>query len=102
MEKMRQRSRSLSERVSRLGSPTKETPLYFESEKKCNPIRFQLGDYSLTYEDQTWKNDEYLNLEEKMKGLEVENQLLKFKLQVLIDMLAGTRLDLIEFQAQKV
>ena len=39
-------------------------------------------------------------VEEKNRVLEAENQLMSFKMNILMDMLATTRLDLLRIQAQ--
>ncbi|KAI8846076.1 hypothetical protein BC829DRAFT_399180 [Chytridium lagenaria] len=81
-------------------SPIKERNLNFESEEKELPITISLGDALLSYENRAWLAEGSINQEllEKNKMLEGENQLLKYKLALMLDMLTSTKLDLLVSQ----
>ncbi|KAL3896294.1 MAG: hypothetical protein SGCHY_004163 [Lobulomycetales sp.] len=92
-------------------SPTKtKAPEFFELESNAAPIKLQLGDQNLHYSNLQWKSDleedyEALQrsvdqLQERNRELEMENQLVKYKVSVLLDMLTASKLDLLEFQSR--
>ncbi|TPX38336.1 hypothetical protein SmJEL517_g00325 [Synchytrium microbalum] len=81
----------------------------FEPENVAPPVKLKLGETVLVYEDHQWKRGDGSSeksakmvdqLAERNRVLEAENQLLKFKVNVLLDMLAGTKLDLLEIQKE--
>lgn len=75
-----------------------------------NPIKMSLSGQNLTYQNLNWRSDleqdyEALQrsveqLQERNKNLEMENQMVKYKVSVLLDLLTASRLDLLEFQSR--
>ncbi|KAJ3170924.1 hypothetical protein HDU87_008626 [Geranomyces variabilis] len=75
-------------------------------------IQLKLGDANFVYQNLEWILDGPVGgnreaaaaalqeISEKNRSLEAENQNLKFRLAVMQDMLAGTKLDMIKLQAQ--
>lgn len=105
MESIKRHARRLS--GSFFHSPTKETPTFFDGEEKVQPIKIQLGPVSLEYQNAVWNSESKVedDLRQQVaiktqlnKDLEIENQLLKFKVGVLIEMVATTKLDNLTFQ----
>ncbi|KAI8618919.1 hypothetical protein BC830DRAFT_1106652 [Chytriomyces sp. MP71] len=96
------RIRRFSENFTR--SPTKGTPLRFDAEDEADPIHVQLGETNLTYENRQWISDSAGSKEavkellEKNQALEAENQLLRFKLGVMLDMVATSKMDSLVLQ----
>ncbi|TPX56649.1 hypothetical protein PhCBS80983_g04365 [Powellomyces hirtus] len=87
---------------------------YNEPEEEDTPfINLRLGDANMVYENLEWildnpgeggrerASEALKEITEKNRALEAENQLLKFKVSVMQDMLAGTKLDMLKLQAQK-
>ncbi|KAL2917897.1 Phosphatidylinositol 4-kinase stt4 [Polyrhizophydium stewartii] len=71
--------------------PAKLSAAGFSDERRSNPIRMQLGDSVMVYEGHQWRRaesgDRHVNdLAERNRILEGENQLLHFKVNVLLDM----------------
>ncbi|KND03749.1 uncharacterized protein SPPG_01205 [Spizellomyces punctatus DAOM BR117] len=109
-ENVKKHTRRLSDGFRR--SPIKEKPAYFTPQDD-DPIHLQLGEAHLIYEGNEWMLDGPVDagsgrasqalhdLSEKNRILEAENQLLKFKIAVLTDMLAGTKLDMLQLQAHR-
>ncbi|KAI8923893.1 hypothetical protein BC831DRAFT_468626 [Entophlyctis helioformis] len=69
------------------------------------PIRIQLGESQLVYEpeQQQWRKESertggQRDLAERNRMLEGENQVLHFKVNVLLDMLAAAKLDVVQLQ----
>ncbi|KAI8587685.1 hypothetical protein BDZ88DRAFT_424417 [Geranomyces variabilis] len=75
-------------------------------------IQLKLGNANFVYQNLEWILDgpaggnreaasaALQEISERNRALEVENQNLKFRLAVMQDMLAGTKLDMIKLQAQ--
>ncbi|KAI9362455.1 protein chibby-like protein 1 [Zopfochytrium polystomum] len=85
-------------------SPVKQNPQRYDPEDESDPIRMVLGDVELVYENREWQaagGAESKELAEKNRLLEVENQLLKFKLNMMMDMLSTAKLDLLTLQNEK-
>ncbi|TPX40354.1 hypothetical protein SeMB42_g06045 [Synchytrium endobioticum] len=106
-ENVKKRARRLSDSFS-LSAPSPRLR-QFEPETAAAPVKLKLGETTLIYEDHNWKradgsSDKTVkmveNLTDRNRALEAENQLLKFKVNVLLDMLAGTKLDLLEIQKE--
>ncbi|RKO84953.1 hypothetical protein BDK51DRAFT_27851 [Blyttiomyces helicus] len=86
-------------------------------EAAADPIGIKLGDLELVYRDKEWVVEKgpappptapspasvdatLQQLIEKNRALEGENQLLKYKMNVLVDMLAGSKLDTLRLQGK--
>ncbi|TPX67472.1 hypothetical protein CcCBS67573_g07479 [Chytriomyces confervae] len=73
-------------------SPSKSAPPHFDAEGEAEPIQLQLGTSVLRYENRMWLNEDsgsneaVKELLAKNQALEAENQLLRFKMGVLLDM----------------
>ena len=81
-------------------SPTKKQSHFgganhhYENENQEDPIHLNIGGVSLLYENRSWRTDSENNnngeisasLIEKNRVLEGENQLLKYKLNILMEM----------------
>ncbi|KAH6563603.1 hypothetical protein BASA50_002743 [Batrachochytrium salamandrivorans] len=71
-------------------------------EHSTQPIRVQLGDEIMIYEKNQWhrdtENKQMLDLNERNRMLEGENQVLHFKVNVLLDMLASSTLDAVQLK----
>ncbi|KAJ3071031.1 translation initiation factor eIF3 subunit [Podochytrium sp. JEL0797] len=86
-------------------SPSKSAPPQFDSEENAEPIQLHLNGTTLSYENREWATEDagvssavVKELMEKNNALEAENQLLKFKLGVMLDMMATTKLDALTLQ----
>ncbi|KAJ3034664.1 hypothetical protein HDV00_004803 [Rhizophlyctis rosea] len=94
--------------------PNLKSPVVLESGEQVPPIVLRLGDAQLVYEDHEWRLDSgdiddimtqasgrkgaMTDLQERNRKLEGENELLKMKIDVLLDMLAVTKLDALQLQ----
>ncbi|KAI9012947.1 Chibby family-domain-containing protein [Gaertneriomyces semiglobifer] len=114
-EAVKEQTRRLSESVRRQPSirVPPPRPLSAREELSYNdPIHLDLGGQRLVYEDGEWVNEgsvqpsgkpsskEVDALTQRNKQLEKENQMLKFKANVLLDMLTGTKLDMLRLQQE--
>ncbi|KAJ3190150.1 Protein chibby 1 [Gaertneriomyces sp. JEL0708] len=112
-EAVKEQTRRLSESVRRQPSirVPPPRPLSAREEPSYNdPIHLDLGGQRLVYEDGEWVNEGSVQLSgkpsskevdaltQRNKQLEKENQMLKFKANVLLDMLTGTKLDMLRLQ----
>ncbi|KAI9342887.1 hypothetical protein BDR26DRAFT_858938 [Obelidium mucronatum] len=95
--------RRLSENIRR--SPTKSAPPQFDAEECAEPIQLHLNGTTLHYENREWivedagaSSAQMKEIVEKNNALEAENQLLKFKLGVMLDMMATTKIDCLLMQ----
>ncbi|KAJ3207306.1 hypothetical protein HDU82_003887 [Entophlyctis luteolus] len=75
-------------------------PQLFDPEDVADPIQLHLDGCVMSYEDRVWLQKEsdgsspmLKELQDRNRALEAENQLLKFKIGVMLDMLATTKLD---------
>ncbi|KAI9090829.1 hypothetical protein DFS34DRAFT_653885 [Phlyctochytrium arcticum] len=105
-ENVKKHTRRLS--VSSRRSPSlKERAMFLRPTDNDDPIEMQLGKNQLVYNDNEWmlvgegNTEGTRELAEKNRVLEGENQILKFKLAVLQDMLATTKLDMLQLQANQ-
>jgi hypothetical protein len=79
-------------RVSETLSPTRNVPMYAHFNRQQAPFSIQLSDMTLTYdEQQTWQFDGDVNamtdnLRSKSQQVDKENQVLKCKISILLDM----------------
>jgi hypothetical protein len=76
-------------------SPLKQPTQHYEEEDAEDPIQIKLGNVELTYDNRSWHIDgqssgrsgvKAQELVERNRLLEAENQLLKYKMNVLLDM----------------
>ncbi|KAJ1512753.1 hypothetical protein HMI54_008607 [Coelomomyces lativittatus] len=104
LDTVRRRTRRFSENFRR--SPLRE-PRTSNIDDHPAPISLVLDGNELIYEDGMWVagNMEGMQLKEQLhvlteknQQLQEENQLLKFKLELLMDMLSVTKLDLLRLQ----
>ncbi|KAJ3051957.1 hypothetical protein HK097_007046 [Rhizophlyctis rosea] len=97
-------------------SPIKDlrSPVVLETGEMVPPIVLRLGEAQLVYEGHEWRVDNgdiddimnhassrkgvVADLEERNRRLEGENEALKMKVDVLLDMLAVTKLDTLQLQ----
>ncbi|KAJ3222793.1 hypothetical protein HDU81_009604 [Chytriomyces hyalinus] len=88
-------------------SPSKSAPPHFDAEGEAEPIQLQLGTSVLRYENRMWLNEDsgsneaVKELLAKNQALEAENQLLRFKMGVLLDMAATSKVDLVTLQSSQ-
>ncbi|KAJ3278966.1 hypothetical protein HK104_001891 [Borealophlyctis nickersoniae] len=115
-ENVKKHTRRLSDTFRR--SPTKaHPPVHFEDPEEPESITLRLGNVQLVYSGNEWRFDHSANhtdhdgtgtvtlpsramqdLAEKNRVLEGENRLLKLKVNVLLDMLAVSKLDVLQLQ----
>ncbi|KAL7746582.1 hypothetical protein RI367_008109 [Sorochytrium milnesiophthora] len=103
---VRRQTRRLSESVRR--SPTKEYRQTIFDDNNA-PITLTLDGNELLYENGAWAaaqldgsnfREQVDALTDRNKQLQEENQLLKFKLEILLDMLSVTKLDMLRLQTK--
>ncbi|KAJ3114573.1 hypothetical protein HDU96_001943 [Phlyctochytrium bullatum] len=84
-------------------SLVKDKGLNFDSEDQEPPISIVLGDTVLSYDNREWHAEGSVSDEliERNRILEGENQLLRYKLALLLDLLTAAKLDLFALQGHK-
>ncbi|ORZ32620.1 Chibby family [Catenaria anguillulae PL171] len=104
LETVRKHTRRMSESLKR--SPIKE-PRSTNIDDHPAPISLLLDGNEMVYENGIWVaatadgmqlKEQLTTLVDRNQQLQEENQLLKFKLELLMDMLAVTKLDVLRLQ----
>ncbi|KAJ1568297.1 hypothetical protein HK405_002987, partial [Cladochytrium tenue] len=93
--------------------PIKHNPQHYEPEDAAEPVKLALGGVELVYEDREWRAAAGVaggggsqaaaaaaELSQMNERLEAENQLLKLKLAVALEMLAAAKLDVLTLQQE--
>ncbi|KAI8807725.1 hypothetical protein BJ742DRAFT_772903 [Cladochytrium replicatum] len=109
-ESVKKHTRRLSDGMQFFRSPTKAIPPPVETDPHA-PITMTLADVNVQFDesgvwtavdrrDHAKMEAEIAELGEKARLLDGENQVLKFKLNVVMDMLAGAKLDVLKLQQE--
>eukprot|EP00048_Salpingoeca_helianthica_P020361 m.6176 g.6176 ORF g.6176 m.6176 type:complete len:125 (-) comp4713_c0_seq1:52-426(-) len=100
--KLRSSTRGLRASHNSLASSGSEGGLPDAAALSRLPIALNLGDYQMVYEDGCWRsenasagqpNKELALMRKRVQELSEENNMLKFKVEVLLDMLAINKAD---------